>query len=259
MIALVISVGLAWFTGVYVEHKYGYADELDYFPSSIKTNDNLTIGIIGDSWVYGNKLDSLLMNRLTPSGLNGMVISSGHPGAISRSVYEEMFIDDSEPYSSRSIIETSPDYCVVVCGVNDAVRQIGAPCYAHHMVLIARTLLHYGVKPVIVSLPEYNVAGSLDEMGWVGKYMSIISAQMTSDGSLRNVLDYRSELELGLEAAGLKSEVLLVDYDNVCKSFDDCSGLYANSLHLSTLGNEVLSTEIANEILDDLDLLMALE
>src|SRR5690606_7925243 len=129
-----------------------------------------TIGIIGDSWVAGDKLDSLLFNGLFEKGFENKIISSGHPGAKSKLIYQNLFEDKENEHSSKSLIENRPDYCIVIAGVNDAASQIGSHFYAYHMNLIVKTLLHYRIKPIIVTCPEFGIKETIDNMNVLSKY-----------------------------------------------------------------------------------------
>ena len=69
----------------YLIDKFSYSKELSYYElNNIAQDSVLSIAIIGDSWVAGKKLDSLLHVDLLEFGVKNNIISSGHPGAKSK-------------------------------------------------------------------------------------------------------------------------------------------------------------------------------
>lgn len=123
---------------------------MPFYSVSVDNDTTLTtIGIIGDSWVAGGKLDSLLHIGLLDKGFKNKILSSGHSGAKSKLIYQNLFDEKGNEHSSKFLIENRPDYCIVIAGVNDAASQIGGHFYSYHMSLIIKTLLHYKIKPII--------------------------------------------------------------------------------------------------------------
>ena len=74
----------------YLINRFSYSKELSFFPNPGDVDTTLTIGIIGDSWVAGGKLDTVLYNDLFSNGLSSVVISSGHPGAKTKLIYQNL-------------------------------------------------------------------------------------------------------------------------------------------------------------------------
>ena len=141
----------------------------------------------------------------------------------------------------------------IIAGVNDAASQIGSNYYAHHMILMVKTLLHYEITPVIVSLPEFGIEESIDDMNILSKTRNIISAKINNNGELDNISTYRAVLENELISEKLVESVVLIDFDNVCPDYHKCPDLYANSSHLSKKGNETLCQIITNELLRNIN------
>lgn len=242
-IALIFLIVIAW----YLIDRFSYSKELPYYVIPEDIDTTLTIGIIGDSWVDGRKLDTILYDALLEYGIKSKVISSGCPGAKSKLIYQKLSKENDE-YSSQFIIEKSPDYCIVIGGVNDAGSQIGSHYYSYHMIQIIKTLLHYDIKPVVVSLPEFDVEDVIDNMNVLSRTRNIISAQLNNDGIIDNINIYRQVFNEALEQEIFKDSILIIDFDKVCPDYSQCPELYANSSHLSKMGNEKLVDAIAEEL-----------
>jgi len=121
------------------------------------------------------------------------------------------------------------------------------------MMLIIKTLLHYEIKPVIVSVPEYDYNDVLDNMNIIGKGQNIAAAYINNSGNLYCVKSFRKELLKSLAREQLQDSISIVDYGLVCETFDDCPELYENSMHLSGLGNIKLGGVIAKQLLKTMD------
>lgn len=97
----IIVLTFSW----YLIDRFSYSKELPFYSITVDNDTTLTIGIIGDSWVAGDKLDSLLFNGLFEKGFENKIISSGHPGAKSKLIYQNLFEDKENEHSSKSLIE----------------------------------------------------------------------------------------------------------------------------------------------------------
>ena len=244
----IIILTFSW----YLIDRFSYSKELPFYSVTVDNDTTLTIGIIGDSWVAGGKLDSLLHNGLLEKGFKNKILSSGHPGAKSKLIYQNLFEGKGNEHSSKFLIENRPDYCIVIAGVNDAASQIGGHFYSHHMCLIIKTLLHYKIKPIIVSCPEFGIKESIDNMNVLSKNRNIISAYFNNDGEIDNIKTYRKNLAEELDFENLKDSVILIDFDNVCRDYNKCSELYANPSHLNRKGNEKLVQVIIDELIKEI-------
>jgi hypothetical protein len=236
----------------YLIDRFSYSKKLPYYSVTVDKDSTLTIGIIGDSWVAGKKLDSLLHNGLLEKGIKNKILSSGHPGAKSKLIYQNLFEEKENNHSSKFIIENSPDYCIVIAGVNDAASQIGGHFYSYHMDLIIETLLHYKIKPIIVSCPEFGIKETIDNMNILSKNRNVISAYFNNNGEIDNIKTYRKILEEELDSKNLKDSIILIDFDKVCSDYNKCSDLYANPSHLNKQGNEKLIKVIVNELIKEI-------
>ena len=242
----VFVIIFAW----YLIDRFSYENKQSYYQvNGINQDTVLTIGIIGDSWVAGQKLDNLLHQELLKNGLDNRIISSGHPGAKSKLIYQNLFENKHNEHSSKFIIESKPDYCIIIAGVNDEVGQIGKGFYAHHMIMIIETLLHYQIKPIIVELPVVGIEEATNQMGFIKKYRNMTFAYFNNDGEIDNTKTYRKNLNVELKNKELDDRIMFIDFDKVCADFSNCKELYSNHSHLSKKGNEKLCKMIVGEMI----------
>ena len=233
----------------YLLNRFSYAEKFPFYSVKVVSDSSLTIGIIGASWVAGAKLDSFLHHALLQKGFKNKIISSGHPGATGKLIYKHLFEENKKEHSSKFIIENSPDYCIVIGGVNDAISQLGGNFYSYHMIQIIKTLLHYNIKPIIISLPEFGIKETNDKLDYFSKNRNIITAWFNNNGQIDNIKTYRKIFEKKLAAEHLKDSIMLIDFDNVCADYNKCPELYANPAHLSGKGNEKLCHIITNDLI----------
>lgn len=249
-----LSIGLILLLGIfcflYFWNKYTYAGQEKYFSSRTKPEAGLQIGIIGDSWVVRQNLDSLLKKKLLDRGVQAEIYSSGNPGAKTKKIYENLFKDENEAFSSKQVLEKKPDYCIVIAGVNDAAMCQGPDYYAHHVVMIINTLLHYNIKPVVVSLPEFGVEENFKNKNVVSSLSNRGTELFLNGGSEFKLQDYRNTLMQDLKSTGLDKKIVLLDFDKVIRDYSEDKDLYADPLHLNKKGyqkfSEFLSANIIN-------------
>lgn len=249
-VIFIVVLTISW----YFIDRFSYSKELPFYPVKVSNNTILTIGVIGDSWVAGRKLDSVLHFELLEKGFENKVLSSGSPGAKSKLIYQNLFKGDGEERSSKFIIEENPDYCIVLAGVNDAASQMGSHFYSYHMILIIKMLLHYGIKPVIITCPEFGIKETNEDQNVFSKYRNTLSAYFNNHGEIYNIKTYRKTLFDKLEAEKLGDSVIVVDFDKVCSDYHKCPGYYANTAHLNNTGNVKLGQVIISELTKDLSL-----
>jgi hypothetical protein len=244
-VILIIILTFSW----YLIDRFSYSKELPFYSVPVDNDTTLTIGIIGDSWVAGGKLDTIIHNALLTKGFKSKILSSGQPGAKSKLIYQNLFEGNGNEHSSKFIVESRPDYCIVIAGVNDAVSEIGGNFYSYHMDQIIKTLLHYKIKPIIVSCPEFGIKETIDNMNVLNKNRNIISAYFNNNGEIDNIKTYRKILDEKLVTERLKDSIILIDFDNVCSDYNKCRELYENTSHLSKKGDEKLGQIIINELI----------
>jgi hypothetical protein len=247
---LVTAIVLIGITG-YIWFKLRLSEEIPVAVTPVKEDYALTVGLIGDSWVAHNNLDTILENDLAESGLSATIYSSGQSGAKTKLVYLNLFKPAGEAFSSSFILGQQPDYCCVITGVNDAVAQAGAQAYAHHLILIMRAMIKKGITPVIVPLPEVDVESEVNNTKFLWRWRSKILSQFTNGGKLDNIRVYRGLFLQELERSGLKKKVICIDFDRVSREYEENPELYADFVHLSLAGKQKLGKEIAAAISRD--------
>ncbi|PQA93499.1 hypothetical protein B0A69_10855 [Chryseobacterium shigense] len=249
---LVLSIVLL--TGVfcigYFWNKYSYAGEEKYFPSDTKAETGLQIGIIGDSWVVRQNLDSLLQKKLLDKGIQAEIYSSGNPGATTKRIYGNLFKKEGEEFSSKTVIEKKPDYCIVIAGVNDAATHVGPDFYSHHMMMIIKTLQHYHIKPIIVSLPEFGVEENFKNKNMISSLSNRSAELFLNKGEEFKIPDYRNTLLKDLKANGLDKNSVILNFDEVSEDYEKDRNLYADPLHLNKQGYQKFSEFLAKGIVN---------
>lgn len=240
---------LVAFEAKYFHDKYSYSNQQEFFPSKLKKEENLKIGIIGDSWVVRQDLNHLIKNELAKKGKPAQIISSGNPGAKSKLIYENLFKNENEDFSSKKIITSQPKYCIVIAGVNDAATRVGSKFYSHHILLIIKTLLHYKITPIIVNLPEFGINEDYEQKQMVAKFANISSEVFLDDNGFE-IKDYRNLLLKDLKTNKLEKQVIILNFDEVCKNYERNKNLYSDPLHLNQLGYKKFSEFLTAKIID---------
>lgn len=214
--------------------------------------DTMLVVMIGDSWAGMHQQqarDSSMQHRLSV-GLGKPVkfVSSGKGGLKSKEVYYHMFrsatdsADIGAGFCTQELIELSPDYVVVMAGINDARANLGVEAYVKNMDMIIELLLEHDICPVIVEMPEVNLRRLClgkplyDKMG-DGVRMLITGS------SWYDVTAYSHRLKEHLAETGFLQKVLLVE----CSQWNPMG--YKDSRHLY-LDDEIHLNEYGYELLD---------
>lgn len=247
IIGIVLLAGV--FCLIYFWNKFSYTNEKDYFFSATKPEKGLQIYIIGDSWVNRQNLDSLLYKDLSDRGIQSEIYSSGNPGAKTKNIYENLFKNEEENFSSKKIIKKKPDYCIIIAGVNDAATHVGTNFYAQHMMMIIKTLIHYNIKPVVVSLPEFGIEEDFKNKNILSKISNRGGELILNGGTPFRIQDYRNSLIEKLKSSGLDKKVTILNFDEVTTDFNKDRKLFSDPLHLNKQGYQKFSRFLANGIL----------
>ena len=227
-------------------------DKLNDIPTNTAPSSwakNIKIGVIGDSWVAGHKLDKAIEETMVTSGFKAEVVSSGHPGANSRQIYRDLFLKNYAEYSSNSLLmDNDLDYLVIVAGVNDTAGHIGKKFYAHHMFLIIQTALTRGIKPVIVEVPEYGIE-NFSPVGILSWGKRVIYLWLFNRGRIDVIKEYRDALQDKIHS-DVSNKVMFVDFSPITDDYHTSKDLYVNSAHLNLDGYSRLGELIAHRIED---------
>ena len=219
---------------------------------SSKYNHNLTdrvkIGIIGDSWVAGQKLDRSIHESFQQcTGLYAKVISCGHPGAKSRQIFRDLISGKSNPYSSSGILnDDKVDYLVIVAGVNDTAGHIGADFYSYHIFSITTLAQSFSVFPIIVEVPEYGIEDTPSK-GFFSYSKRLIYRCLFDSFKINVIADYRQALMARLSQLP-SGTFAVVSFDQVVADYSHSRDLYANPSHLNQVGYAKLGTYIGKAI-----------
>lgn len=249
IIFLVFFLLLASIVIIYFYKRFSLLRDIPFYPVTKLKNSVLTIGIIGDSWANGEKLNPYLHNYLLKQNVPNRIISSGNSGGKTKDVYKNLFRNVNEQNSSMFVIKNSPKYCIVLAGTNDAITQMGSNYYSYHLIKIIKFLLHYNITPVLVSLPKVGIKIVHKQTTIIKKYRDSLSVLLNNKGKIDNIKTYRNKLMEKLDIENLKDSIILIDFDKACDGYEIGSDLYINAIHLSDKGNKKLAEFIAKELI----------
>lgn len=226
-------------------------------------DDTLRVVMIGDSWVYFHQTlrrDSTFEEQLKKvlGNRKAKVTAKGKGGAVSGEIYQRMSaertmaMDFDLNYCSQSVIEAGADYCVISAGINDARQRRGKPYYVNSYLRIVRLLLSYGIRPVVMELPEVDVDEAFDGNTLYYRLRARICMYLL-DTNLRGVGDYRQVLKDSLESQRLMDSVIYIPADSWNpEGWHDRRDIYTDDhFHLNLAGYEILDSTFATEIVKD--------
>jgi hypothetical protein len=242
----IICLALVFF---YIARDRSLDDLPDFTQRSTRNNwtSSVKIGIIGDSWASGEKMDQAIKEALSTFGISSEVVSSGHPGAKSRQIYRNLFSEQTQPFSSRKVfMDENLDYLLVLAGVNDTAVHMGREFYAYHVLNIIRAAQRRGIFPVVLEVPEYGIE-EVSAAGFFSRAKSVIY-RMIFDGMAHNVIsDYRAALRSKISHS-IRDNMTLVSFDSFVDDYSKNKHLFANPAHLNKDGWRQLGIYIAKEI-----------
>lgn len=221
---------------------------IQHKPSLSNYFSSIKIGIIGDSWVSGKKLDQAIIDELKSSGIKADVVSIGQPGAKSKQIFRNLLSDSSNPYSSNSLlIDDSISFIVVCAGVNDAAGHIGKDFYAQHMQNIVLETNSCSKFPIIVELPEFGIEKPADS--YTSELKHDLYRALFDGGKTDIISDYRNALKAKLDTTKLNYK--LVPFDPIVKDYSNSLNQYENPWHLTEKGYNRLGTYIGKSIITE--------
>ncbi|MDO4763453.1 MAG: hypothetical protein Q4A00_03635 [Flavobacteriaceae bacterium] len=231
--------------------KFSMAKEFDYYEVKHKEDGMLKIGVVGDSWTSRYPLDSLLEKGLRGEGIEAKVIGASCPGGTSKVIYENLFKPKGEECSSRFVVESSPNYCIVIAGVNDSFRGFGKEFYAGHMLKIVEALMHYQIKPIVFEIPNFGIERSQISRQKLSIYRDDIIYTIKGE-DFKDIESYRIEFRKLLKSRGLLDKVILINDENQNIDYDQHKEMYSDALHLNEKGYEILLDIIVKKLKEEL-------
>lgn len=211
--------------------------EAGTFPNYPSNNEIMKIAVIGDSWVAGEKLDASIEDSLLKNGIVADVLSYGHPGAKSRQIYRDLIVNEN------ILSDDGVYYVVIVAGVNDTAGHIGRDFYAHHMMNIVYELNNHGKIPVILELPEFDVAALPDIPSTVKAFAYRL---LFDGGKTDNIQDYRDAFNAKITDS--TAEYIHIPFSPVVSDYSQSTSLYSNAWHLTEEGYALLGNHIGKNI-----------
>ncbi len=226
-------------------------------------DDTLRVIMIGDSWVYFHQTlrrDSTFEVQLKKVlGSNKVkVTAKGKGGAVSGEIYERMSnertweMDYDLNYSAQSVIESGADYCVISAGINDARQRRGKYYYVVNCERIIRLLLSYGIRPVMMEIPDVSIDEAYDGNSLYYKLRArLMMSFLKTD--LRGVDGYRYPLRDSLIAHHLMDSIVYISADKWNPDgWRDKRHIYTDDgFHLTLPGYALLDSTFASEIVKD--------
>ena len=202
--------------------------------------------------IVGQIGDTILRDRIAfLVGENVSFESRGRGGEKSRGIYDYIFQSDYP--GTKLLMSSSPDYCIILAGINDAAANLGTKQFVHYYRLILNFLFNNNIKPVIVEIPDVNI-GYLYSQKPIKDFLSDFLRSTMTGSSMYNYSGYRHALNKMLIDEQLMDSVVFIPM--IC--WNDCSPeidrkLFDEDLiHLNKNGYYKLCICIAESISKDL-------
>jgi lysophospholipase L1-like esterase len=205
------------------------------------------VALLGDSWVAHDKLTQAVLDELGKRGVKDIAVRSfGQPGATSRQVLDNLLEPETAENSSAEVLaDKRVRFAVVIVGVNDSIGHRGADFYVHHVLQIVGVLRNRGIQSLVLELPEYGIQQIHDARGFARWLKHEFFIQVFDGGKTDVIADYRAALREALDAAGLRDEVVVIDFESIVSSYDEQSDLFRDPAHLNEAGQQRLAHTIA--------------
>lgn len=253
ILVIIFSIVLiAFFSILYVT--YDYVPEAKYkFVEATERVDQqpnvLKIGIIGESWAAGKKIDKKLKIFLEQTGIKTKVISSGHPGAKTSMIYRNLFKSSKANHSSRHILfDPNVDMIIVFGGINDSATYMGHDFYAHNTKLIADAITARGITPLIINVPEYGLE-YIEYPSIRVQFRRWLTKAINDFGISDTITAYRSAAAKAMANGISNRTTYLFDFSAVSTDYSKNRDLYRpDHLHLNNDGNLKLAKALADQI-----------
>lgn len=236
---MLIVIALAGvFAFLLLENRKQYTLENRHLGSFVSRIDqDLKIGIVGDSWAAGKKLDESLGDELLDLGFSPEIISYGHPGGKSRDILRDL----CENKQARSLIDDEDiDIIILMVGVNDSKGHDGPDFYNYHVNQLLSLVASRGALAVVLDVPNYGI--EFVEAPSFSFWAKRQASRFLFDSGKRDNRDaYRIRLT---ELAEINPHVAVVRSHSL-PSFYDNPELWRDSVHLNTAGYSQAAKPIA--------------
>jgi len=246
LLLLIVTTGF----GFYIYQRYSFEKRHPFVPEKKHKNDALRVGIIGDSWATGITIDTIIKDEFSKRGINTEVISFGQPEAKTKQIYDNLYANPEQPYSSYEILHHNLDYCIILAGTSDAEGEMGAKFYAYYCSLIIIDLARNNIEPVFVTMPEFGFKEETDSLDILKKVRNEVSSLLIDNGNTRSLDGYRKQANDMLKDTHLKDSTIVVPFNLVCDDYEKHKILYRNTGHLSTVGKQKMGKVIVEYILE---------
>ncbi|MDB5147821.1 MAG: hypothetical protein JWQ57_1841 [Mucilaginibacter sp.] len=246
LLLLIVTTGF----GFYVYQRYSFEKRHLFVPEKKHKNDTLRVGIIGDSWATGITIDTIIKDEFSKRGIINEVISFGQPEAKTKQIYDNLYANPEQPYSSNEILHHNLDYCIILAGTSDAEGEMGAKFYAYYCSLIISDLARNNIEPVFVTMPAFGFKEETDNLDILKKVRNEVSSLLIDNGSTRSLDEYRKQANEMLKDTRLKDSTIVVPFNLVCDDYEKHKILYRNTGHLSTAGKQKMGKLIVEYILE---------
>jgi hypothetical protein len=243
---LIVTTGF----GLYEYQRYSFEKRHPFVPEKKHKNDTLRVGIIGDSWATGITIDTIIKDEFSKRGITNEVISFGQPEAKTKQIYDNLYANPEQPYSSNEILHHNLDYCIILAGTSDAEGEMGAKFYAYYCSLIISDLARNNIEPVFVTMPAFGFKEETDNLDILKKVRNEVSSLLIDNGSTRSLDEYRKQANEMLKDTRLKDSTIVVPFNLVCDDYEKHKILYRNTGHLSTAGKQKMGKLIVEYILE---------
>ena len=232
---LLLVVLAASYVFLYIRWKpiWQPVSQLKAYPVHEMNDDTLRVVMIGDSWTglhhklgHDSEFTALLQGLFSQPV---KMVARGKGGATSGDIYQMMFRESglNPEACSQPLIEHRPDYVVITAGINDAAKNLGTDYYCDNYLLILRHLLSCGIRPVVVEMPDVDLAGVYGNKPLKDKVVDRLRSWMTGVAHY-SVRPYREALYHRLKGERLMDSLMYVSLNQWHPVFDEV-GVHLNA------------------------------
>ena len=235
-------------------HLWSLEKPLNEYSAIHNQDDTLRVVMIGDSWAgMHTEFDSFMIQKLEKySRLPVLFESRGKGGEKTKGVYQLMFKDDY--YGTKQLMLSSPDYCVISAGINDAAANLGTKQFCHYYRQILDFLLANGIRPVVLEIPNVNIWHLYGAKPLKDLVVDFVRSTMTRC-IMYQFADYRAALYQMLRNEVLIDKVVYIPMSDWNDGSSDISKhlFLSDQIHLNRRGYEKIDSCIAIAIAKDLE------